>query len=99
VAAASLNGLAVQSVVMRDAAGGIVGPNGDRDGRGDDATTAASDAFAALGSETRMGVVRTLFEAERDDGRPVTRSFSALFEASDEETTAGFPRPETGSGG
>jgi hypothetical protein len=84
---------------MRDAAGGIVGPNGDRDGRGDDATTAASDAFAALGSETRMGVVRTLFEAERDDGRPVTRSFSALFEASDEETTAGFPRPETGSGG
>ncbi|MFB6205052.1 MAG: ArsR family transcriptional regulator [Haloglomus sp.] len=50
----------------------------------------ASDAFAALGSETRMGIVRTLFAAEREAGRPVTRSFAALFEESDEETTAGF---------
>jgi hypothetical protein len=67
---------------------------GDEDGSGGeggrDPIAAASDAFAALGSETRMGVVRTLFAAERDAGGPVTRSFSTLFEASDEETTAGF---------
>jgi hypothetical protein len=67
---------------------GDEGGSGGEGGR--DPIAAASDAFAALGSETRMGVVRTLFEAERDAGRPVTRSFSALFEASDEETTAGF---------
>ncbi|WP_440990086.1 DUF7351 domain-containing protein [Haloarchaeobius baliensis] len=46
----------------------------------------ASDAFGALGSETRMGVLRTLVE----DGGPVDRSFSELFDASDEDTSAGF---------
>lgn len=46
----------------------------------------ASDAFGALGSETRMGVLQTLVE----DGGPVDRSFSTLFDASDEDTSAGF---------
>ncbi|WP_435349582.1 DUF7351 domain-containing protein [Haloarchaeobius sp. HRN-SO-5] len=46
----------------------------------------ASDAFQALGNETRMTVLQALVA----DGRPVTRSFSALFEATDEDTTAGF---------
>jgi hypothetical protein len=46
----------------------------------------AADAFGALGSETRMGVLRTLVE----DGGPVDRSFSELFDASDEDTSAGF---------
>ncbi|MFD1645362.1 DUF7351 domain-containing protein [Haloarchaeobius litoreus] len=46
----------------------------------------ASDAFDALGSETRMGVLQTLVE----DGGPVDRSFSELFDASDEDTSAGF---------
>lgn len=55
-----------------------------------EAATAASDAFGALGNGTRMGVIRSLFEAERDAGTPVTLPFSTLFEASDEETTAGF---------
>lgn len=60
------------------------------DARAEAEESAASDTFGTLGSETRMGIVRTLFEAERDEGAPATRSFSALFEASDEETTAGF---------
>ena len=60
------------------------------DARAEAEESAASDTFGALGSETRMGIVRTLFEAERDEGAPATRPFSALFEASDEETTAGF---------
>jgi DNA-binding transcriptional ArsR family regulator len=46
----------------------------------------ASDAFDALGSETRMGVLEALVE----NGGPVDRSFSELFDASDEETSAGF---------
>ncbi|WP_256300223.1 winged helix-turn-helix domain-containing protein [Haloarchaeobius salinus] len=46
----------------------------------------ASDAFGALGSETRMSVLQTLVE----DGGPVDRSFSELFAASDEDTSAGF---------
>ncbi|MFC4405739.1 DUF7351 domain-containing protein [Haloarchaeobius iranensis] len=46
----------------------------------------ASDAFGALGSETRMAVLQSLVE----DGSPVDRSFSALFDASDEDTSAGF---------
>lgn len=91
--AMSLNRVAVQSLAMSDAAPGDAGigdgADEERTGHGDP-VTAASDAFAALGGETRMGIVRTLFEAERDAGRPVTRSFSTLFEASDEETTAGF---------
>ncbi|WP_415382674.1 ArsR family transcriptional regulator [Halosimplex sp. TS25] len=42
-----------------------------------------SDAFGALGSETRLDVIRAL-----DDDSP--RSFSALFDATDEDTSAGF---------
>lgn len=77
---------------MSDASSIPVGDSGDsKDDRVvSEAATAASDAFGALGNETRMGVVRELFEAERDAGAPVTRPFSTLFEASDEETTAGF---------
>lgn len=89
---APLNRLAVQPVVMGDAVSEDTGTrNGpEEESSSHDPVAAASDAFAALGGETRMGIVRTLFEAERDASRPVTRSFSALFEASDEETTAGF---------
>ena len=70
-------------------------PAGDAGGEAEesaarDDSPVASDAFGTLGSETRIGIVRTLFEAEREDGAPATRSFSALFEASDEETTTGF---------
>ncbi|WP_276257461.1 DUF7351 domain-containing protein [Haloglomus litoreum] len=78
---------------MSDAVPGDAGTGDGADGEWadhGDPVTAASDAFAALGGETRMAIVRTLFEAEREAGRPVTRSFSTLFEASDEETTAGF---------
>ncbi len=57
-------------------------------------TPAPSDAFGALGNEVRMGVLRELAAAERaarrdpdDDGR---RAFSALFEASGADTSAGF---------
>jgi DNA-binding transcriptional ArsR family regulator len=46
-----------------------------------------SDAFQVLGSETRLRVLRALVD---DDGRPTRRSFSALHEATDEETSAGF---------
>jgi hypothetical protein len=76
---------------MSDAVSDEAG-TGDGGGRSvaADPVVAASDAFAALGGETRMGIIRTLFEAERDAGHPVTCSFSTLFEASDEETTAGF---------
>ncbi|WP_436923819.1 ArsR/SmtB family transcription factor [Halosimplex amylolyticum] len=42
-----------------------------------------SDAFGALGSETRLAVVRSL----ADDS---PRTFSALFDATDEDTSAGF---------
>jgi len=45
---------------------------------------APSDAFQALGGETRLAVVRTLATADE------SLAFSDLFEATDEETTAGF---------
>jgi hypothetical protein len=45
---------------------------------------APSDAFQALGGETRLAVVRTLADAEE----PL--AFSELFAATDEDTTAGF---------
>ena len=48
---------------------------------------APSDAFQVLGSETRLRVLRALVD---DDGRPVRRTFSALHEATDEDTSAGF---------
>ncbi|WP_313695337.1 DUF7351 domain-containing protein [Halorarum halobium] len=44
----------------------------------------ADDAFAALGNDTRLRVLRTLADADE----PPT--FTELFEASDEETSAGF---------
>ncbi len=44
----------------------------------------ASDAFARLGSETRLRILRALADAET----PPT--FTELFETTDEETTAGF---------
>ena len=53
---------------------------------GDDAESngpAPSDAFQALGNETRMGIVRSLSRTE-----PAT--FTSLFEASEEDTSAGF---------
>lgn len=49
--------------------------------------TDASEAFSRLGGETRMAVLESLVDA---DGRPVERSFTELFDAADEETTAGF---------
>ncbi|ESP88246.1 DUF7351 domain-containing protein [Candidatus Halobonum tyrrellensis] len=73
-----------------DRAGG--GGDGEGDARGFDAdagtdadpAAAADDAFAALGSETRLRTLRTLAAADE----PPT--FTDLFEASGEETTAGF---------
>ena len=47
------------------------------------ATGAASDAFSTLGGETRLAVVRAL-------SRDAPQSFSALFDATDEDTSAGF---------
>jgi len=44
---------------------------------------APSDAFGALGGETRLAVVRAL-----DESSP--RTFSALFDATDADTSAGF---------
>lgn len=49
-----------------------------------------SDAFQSLGNETRMGVLRSLWAAEADGEGQATRSFSALFEASDADTSAQF---------
>lgn len=50
---------------------------------GDSGATAPSDAFQALGSETRLDVVRAL-------ARNGSASFTTLFEDSDEDTSAGF---------
>jgi transcription elongation factor Elf1 len=58
--------------------------------RSTDEVAVASDAFGALGNETRMDILRSLFAAEWEAGTTVTRPFSALYEASDESTTAGF---------
>lgn len=49
--------------------------------------TDASEAFDRLGDETRMAVLEALVG---EDGRPVERTFTELFEATDEETSAGF---------
>jgi len=46
-------------------------------------TQAASEAFGALGGETRLAIVQTL-------AQEAPQSFSALFDASDEDTSAGF---------
>lgn len=62
----------------------------DTDSAGSSGETAPSDAFSALGNETRTAVLRTLL-ADRDTGPvPVTRTFSELHEATDEDTSAGF---------
>lgn len=50
----------------------------------------ASEAFASLGSETRLAILEGLVADEEGGVRPVERSFTELFEATDEETTAGF---------
>jgi hypothetical protein len=63
---------------VNEAGDGYVGPG------------AASDAFKPLGNETRVAVLRAMFEHEGGHLRPTTRSFSELFEATDESTTAGF---------
>lgn len=57
------------------------GSDGPADGEGD--AVAPSDAFGALGGETRLDVVRAL-----DADAP--RAFSELFDATDEDTSAGF---------
>ncbi|PSP86510.1 ArsR family transcriptional regulator [Halobacteriales archaeon QH_8_68_33] len=59
------------------------GDDGSRPASGEE-TLAPSEAFQALGGETRLAVVRALAAA---DG-PL--AFSELFAATDEETTAGF---------
>lgn len=53
-------------------------------------TEDASEAFARLGNETRMAILEALTAVEDGHIRPVVRSFTELFEATDEETTAGF---------
>lgn len=50
----------------------------------------ASEAFKPLGNETRVAVLRAMFERDGDHLRPTVRTFSELFEATDETTTAGF---------
>jgi len=54
------------------------------------AAGAASDAFKPLGNETRVAVLRAMFEREDGSLRPTSRTFSELYEATDESTTAGF---------
>lgn len=52
---------------------------------------APSDAFQVLGNETRMTVLQALVESDEDGVvAPVSRTFSELYEATDEDTTAGF---------
>jgi len=47
----------------------------------------AEEAFEAVASERRLGVLAELID---DRGQPRTRTFTELFEASDADTTAGF---------
>lgn len=60
---------------------------------GSERVSPPADAFQALGNGVRTGILETMLERERaraaDDG-PSSVSFSALFEASDVETSAGF---------
>ena len=51
---------------------------------------AASDALKPLGNETRIAVLRAMFDRADGHLRPATRTFSELYEASGESTTAGF---------
>lgn len=50
----------------------------------------ASEAFARLGNATRMAILEALTTVEEGRVRPTERTFTELFEATDEETTAGF---------
>jgi DNA-binding transcriptional ArsR family regulator len=56
-----------------------------------DASDHASDAFKLLSNGTRIDVLRALFETD-ESGRvtPTERTFSELYEATEEGTTAGF---------
>mgnify|MGYP000262405945 CR=1 FL=1 len=56
----------------------------DAGGTDSDDTIAPSDAFQALGGETRLAVVHALATADE------SLAFSDLFAATDEDTTAGF---------
>ncbi|ELZ02560.1 DUF7351 domain-containing protein [Natrialba asiatica] len=55
-----------------------------------------SDAFQALGNEIRMGILETMLEfgdgndTDSTEATPSTPTFSALFDASEVDTTAGF---------
>jgi transcription elongation factor Elf1 len=52
--------------------------------------SAASEAFEPLGSETRMAILEGLVAEDDGSLRPVERTFTELFETTDEGTTAGF---------
>lgn len=52
--------------------------------------SAASSAFEVLGNETRMTILEGLIADDEPGVVPVERSFTDLFERTDEETTAGF---------
>ena len=49
-----------------------------------------ADAFALLGAPTRMATLSAFADAARERERPVTLTFTELFEATDEATSAGF---------
>lgn len=51
---------------------------------------AASEAFKLLANETRVGVLRALFDTDGGHVTPTARTFTELYEASGESTTAGF---------
>lgn len=51
--------------------------------------TAPADAFALLGNDTRMAALAAFAPCEAEK-RPKTLTFTELFEATDEATTAGF---------
>jgi hypothetical protein len=53
-------------------------------------TGTVSDAFDPLGNETRIAVLRAMFERDGTHLRPTTRTFSELYEATEASTTAGF---------
>lgn len=52
---------------------------------------AASDAFQVLGNDTRVAILEALLAEDDEGGVTATkRTFSELYEATDEDTTAGF---------
>jgi len=51
----------------------------------------ASDAFQVLASDTRVAILQALLAEDGEGGlTPTSRTFSELFDATDEDTTAGF---------